>query len=204
VSAKLDPRKSCAASDPSTCGASGQGCDGAGHCALWDDRTLCGTDHCANGVATHFVCDGAGQCEGHNVNCGAYACAANECGAVCSRDDQCASGVVCDTGSHTCVSATRCASDHEQQNPDGTTTDCGGYRCQGVTCVAQCASVDDCVTGLVCDRGAHCVQPPSNAATDSGGCAMTETRLSRGEFRFAVPLATIAALASALRRRRRS
>ena len=99
------------------------------------------------------------------------------------------------------MSATRCASDHEQQNPDGTTRDCGGYRCAGVACLTQCASVDDCRAGNVCDKTGRCVQPPTNAASDAGGCAVGSRE--GGASWLAGSAAIAAALAGALRRRRR-
>ena len=167
-----DPRAKCAASKPETCGASGMGCDGAGQCLRYGAETECRPRTCTAGAETRSACDGAGSCQAHGTGCGAYVCAGDACNGTCDADADCASGYTCDQGAHACVSTTRCASDHQQQNPDGSTTDCGAYRCLGVACVARCGSVDECLVGYVCDKDAHCVVPPTSAAADAGGCAI--------------------------------
>ena len=39
-------------------------------------------------------------------------------------------------------------------NLDGTTTDCAPFKCEGSVCKASCASVDDRVSGVVCEEAA--------------------------------------------------
>jgi hypothetical protein len=198
-----DPRATCAAAKPETCGASGLGCDGAGQCLRYGAETECRPATCTAGAETRSACDGAGSCQAHGTGCGAYVCAGDACKATCDADADCASGNTCDLGAHACVSATRCASDHEQQNPDGSTTDCGAYRCLGVACVARCGSVDECLAGYVCDKDAHCVVPPTSAAGDAGGCAIAPGRARRGPPAWScVAAAGLLALAVARGRRR--
>jgi hypothetical protein len=204
-----DPHAKCGASDVATCGAAGQGCDGAGACVKYGAETQCRPKQCTGGAETTSVCDGKGGCQPHGTSCGAYACGGDSCKQSCSGDTDCASGTTCDTTATppACVSATRCASDHEQQNPDGTTSDCGAYRCLGVACVNRCGSVDDCLAGYVCDKDAHCVVAGGGTPSSSGGCAIaTSARTGDGEGAggMAWGIASIAlGFGARLRRRRR-
>ena len=121
-----DPDGECAADDPTSCGSSGEGCNGDAAdpgCILYDAQTSCAGASCANGEASdESFCDGAGTCDATNpTSCGAYAC-----------DD---AGVACET---TCVDGTDCASTHY---------------CNNGTCVVKKVNGDGCTEADQCQSG---------------------------------------------------
>jgi MYXO-CTERM domain-containing protein len=61
--------------------------------------------------------------------------------------------------------------DHTVKSPFGALGDCAPFKCRGTACLAKCSSVDDCVTGLVCDPNGQCVQKPEvSVATPDSSC----------------------------------
>lgn len=126
VTMGTDPDGECAAEDPTTCGASGEGCNGDAAdpgCILFDAQTSCGGAACVDGEAgEESFCDGGGTCSpGNTTSCGAYAC-----------DD---AGVACET---TCVDGSDCASTHY---------------CDGGTCVEKKSNGDGCTATDQCQSG---------------------------------------------------
>lgn len=122
----LDPDGECAADDPASCGASGDGCNGDAAdpgCILYDAQTSCGGAACTDGEASEeSFCDGSGTCSaGSTTSCGAYAC-----------DD---AGVACET---TCADGSDCASTHY---------------CSNGTCVAKKGNGDGCTAADQCQSG---------------------------------------------------
>jgi hypothetical protein len=202
VTSGNDPHAACAAAGPATCGVSGLGCDGAGQCAIYTAGTTCRPAACVSGVATVSRCDGSGTCASKGTSCGVYVCGADACKTTCDADTDCVPGYVCDT-THACVTTNRCSSDHQQQNPDGTVTDCTPYRCLGAACVIQCASVDDCSAGYVCDANDHCVLPNGNGARASdSGCSAGPAAPREGSPWLSSSVAVVVAWAFRRRRRR--
>ena len=140
--------------------------------------TTCRDQTCADGVETFSAaCDGTGTCGPagpvKTKKCEPYVCHGNGCGAApCKNDQDCAPKFRCDSKKEDCVprDVASCDGDHVIGNPDGTTTDCAPFKCEGSVCKDSCASLDDCVSGFVCDAADHCVAP-SNSGNDAGcGC----------------------------------
>lgn len=134
-------------------------------------------------------CDGPGQAcslDGHcrladEETCSDdRACASNTC-LVAGRD----AGVCCQAAG----CATRCI-DGALRGPDGTTTSCGNFGCDGQGCKTSCAVLADCAAGAVCNDRRECVQPGSNAATDSG-CSCRVTGLGTGTTGWLVGMAAL-------------
>jgi hypothetical protein len=91
----------CLADDPDTCGNTGL-CDGVGHCAKWDNTTVCVPATCTPGTSEltqAATCDGAGTCQTPVMSsCGAYACksdGSNTCNTDCAGDTDCSGGNSC-------------------------------------------------------------------------------------------------------------
>src|SRR6185436_4893864 len=73
-----DPDVECEATEVTTCGANGQGCNGdafAAACEPWSAGTACGETACASGTVSGSVCDGEGACvESRGVSWAPYVC----------------------------------------------------------------------------------------------------------------------------------
>jgi hypothetical protein len=142
-------------------------------------ETSCRDQTCADGVETFSAsCDGAGECGPagpvKTKKCEPYVCQGSGCGAApCGDDQDCAPKFRCDLAKEDCVprDVASCDGDHVIGNPDGTTTDCAPFKCEGSVCKESCASVDDCVSGFVCDGQNHCVAAQDSGASGAGcGC----------------------------------
>jgi MYXO-CTERM domain-containing protein len=142
-------------------------------------ETTCRDQTCADGVETFSAtCDGSGTCgpagPAKTKKCEPYVCQGDGCGAApCADDKDCASKFRCDAVKKDCVprDVASCDGDHVIGNPDGTTTDCAPFKCEGSVCKDSCASVDDCVSGFVCDAASHCISASSSGSSPSGcGC----------------------------------
>ena len=179
-----------------TCGTNEITCDYA--------AVPCGTPTCTNGSAVGGTCSltNLGSCETATTDCGAFSCNAGgtACNTQCSNTVDCAPGHLC-TPSGTCVlvQSTQCDGDHHLVSPDGTTTDCAPFKCNGAACINRCKSVDDCVAPKVCDDKGGCIDPPPNPKPPTG-CSFATPDAGSGAMVWA--LALVAALARRERRRR--
>jgi hypothetical protein len=101
-----DPRKLCADETAATCGTSGS-CDGAGGCARYAAGTICKPPSCMGATIelTAARCDGMGKCvDGVPLACQPFACSytTGACNATCSRNEDCATGIVCMVAERSC------------------------------------------------------------------------------------------------------
>ena len=175
----------CPASDESTCGLDGT-CDGSGGCRNHVAGTVCKAGACSGGAVVGVnVCDGQGRCKaGPATICAPFNCdqATNACAATCRSNADCVTGVACVNGScgpkppgAMCTKNNDCAS--------GFCTDgvCCNVACRGpcVSCslvglAGTCWPVDAGTSDphAVCkDKGpASCGQ--TGACDGVGGCAM--------------------------------
>jgi hypothetical protein len=163
----------------------------------------CRQPSCAMGLATSAaVCDGKGNCaEQVSQKCEPFVCQGASCGAKCKADTDCSAKFQCDLAAGDCVprSGASCDGDHTLTTPDGKTSDCAPYKCEGASCRRSCSSVLDCVLPSICDEATRtCLPAPSNPTADAG-CAA----LDGGSRSPASPLALLAALALAARVARR-
>jgi hypothetical protein len=171
-------------------------------------ETTCRDQTCADGVETFSAtCNGAGECGPagpiKTKKCEPYVCQGMGCGAApCEKEEDCAPKFRCDATKHDCVprDVASCDGDHTIGNPDGTTTDCTPFKCEGSVCKDSCASLDDCVSGFVCDAANRCVAPSSGSGND-GACGC---RVAGGGTRQRAPLLfLLLGLSAAARGRRR-
>lgn len=169
--------------------------------------TPCRDQTCEDGVETFSAtCNGEGTCDAagpaKTKKCEPYVCQGNGCGsAPCENESDCASKFRCDPVKHDCVpkDAASCDGDHVVSNPDGTTTDCTPFKCEGTGCKDSCASVKDCVSGFVCDAAQTCVAPSRASPSPEGcGCRVGGAREYEQFWVLAIGLC-----AAALRRRQR-
>ena len=143
-------------------------------------------------------------------DCGGLRCAdAHACRTTCASDDDCIQDHVCiagDAGTPTCVKldGPLCDGDKTLRRPvaDGGDVVCADhYACPAgaKACLTECASVSDCVDGLVCNAKHECVE--TLEAPELPSCSTSPTPRRGG-----APLAAIAALfgLAALAARRRS
>jgi len=134
-----DPRGTCHATDPSTCGMDGA-CDGNGACRNHAAGTVCMAESCAGSSRTLASrCDAQGACvAGGMLPCAPYLCNGTACFTSCGKDADCAPPNVCLGGA--CglrASGMPCTVDAE----------CGSSHCtDGV-----CCPVDDCGTCKACN-----------------------------------------------------
>jgi len=98
VLAGLDLDGECASEAPSTCGASGDGCDGElTSCTLYDTETACAPAYCeSNTEYDESLCDGNGTCVlGRIEACSPYSCDDDECLESCASTSDCLSNYWC-------------------------------------------------------------------------------------------------------------
>jgi len=187
VEGGTDPDNECAATDPTSCGATGMGCSGtAAMCAVYGTDTLCAPAGCTAGqnVAASF-CDGAGECAaGATTACDPYVCDA--AGTACLTDctsggvNDCAPGHICDGttclplagNGEPCFSDQQCVSGFCPQDDDVCCDAQCDSNCQA--CVAAKTGGIDGVCAFVApgiDPDNDC-QGPSPAVCDGAGvCA---------------------------------
>jgi MYXO-CTERM domain-containing protein len=199
------------ACDPGTEGdaCSARACDGeqdnTSCVGFVGSEVTCREQTCADGIETFSAtCDKAGSCGAVKTKkCEPYVCQGDGCGAApCESDADCAPKFRCDSNKKDCVpkDVASCDGDHVITNPDGTTSDCAPFKCEGSVCKDTCASVKDCVSGYVCNAAKACVAP-SSGSDASGGCAC---RAAGGNTKRApLWLSLLALTAAALRGRRR-
>lgn len=175
-----DHPKCDAATGGEICGA--RACDGAKStytCVGYVGADVsCLGGSCSDGIETFTAtCDGTGQCgpggPAKTKRCEPYVCKGESCGsAPCATDADCAPKFRCDATKKDCVprDVASCNGDHTVSNPDGTTSECAPYKCEGTGCKMTCSSVDECVSGFVCDSSQKCVATPTEGSSDSGSC----------------------------------
>jgi hypothetical protein len=100
IPATMDPDSECKAQPMSTCGISGNGCNGTGACAVYPINTPCGSmQMCTTdfaGVIPGQVCNGGGACVNAAAqSCNGFACAGAVCGTTCTSDAACAKSGFC-------------------------------------------------------------------------------------------------------------
>ncbi len=150
----IDPRGSCTAQQPATCGSDGT-CNGAGGCRKHLAGTACGGASCAAGGSTVTLgsaCDGDGTC----VSGGMQSCAPYKCNAA---------GTACATTCATvndCVAPTACS----------VVGQCGTLKPSGQTCLLgpECAT-GNCVDGVCCAAASCGTCRACNVAGKLGSCA---------------------------------
>lgn len=156
------------------------GCDAGLHCVdgVCCEASACGPcESCAMPGQTG-ICNARGVVEstpGCASDAGLACNAEGRCrtgdGSACVQDTQCASGT-CLAG--ICCSAAgctqRCIDDTTQQNPNGSQTSCGAYRCRGSSCASTCENVNDCAAGFVCTAQRTCTAAASGEGSEPGGC----------------------------------
>lgn len=171
----------------------------------------CRDRSCEAGEETFSAtCNGQGQCGPSGAtktrSCEPYACGESSCRASCEGEDDCAAGYTCDRASGKCIAGATCDGDHIVTAPGQLPTDCSPYKCEaGGTCRASCASIEDCVSGFVCDLDNHCVPAAFDEviATSSGcGCRVSGSAYDSSGRWFA--LALVALTGARLGKRRRA
>jgi hypothetical protein len=140
----------------------------------------CKEPSCVEGTANPGgLCDGKGGCsEPEPVRCEPFVCSGNACAVSCKSDADCSEKFRCDAAKGDCVPRTgaSCKDASTLMNPDGTTTDCAPYACEGSSCKTQCSSVKDCALPSVCDDATRsCILAQPNP-TDEAGCSAAPGR----------------------------
>ena len=140
----------------------------------------CREASCEAGVESEAaLCDGSGTCPAPKKHpCAPFACAEHACKEACVVDADCEGGATCDAASGSCVTGATCIDATTLRSPSGQLEECAPYRCGGSKCLSTCASVDDCVTGFVCNAADRCVAPPA-AGDDASGCSVAALGASR-------------------------
>jgi hypothetical protein len=138
------------AEDPGTCDGA-RTCDALGQCKSKTGAACTGADDCASATCSAGVC-----CEG---GCGVFTCGRDgRCLTTCAAAGDCANGATCEAGR--CVTPTRCEGEDVVVSSNGERQRCAPFRCRDGACGSRCATSDDCVSGWVCDEGAHCIATP--------------------------------------------
>lgn len=146
-------------------------------------------DVCVDGICCDAPCPcGACSSAGHCGPGGSPVKAGSECAPPrCDGETHSLLPALCTAASSTCPEQERVA--------------CIAYRCdpERGTCRSECASLDDCALGFVCNLRGHCVLPPSAAPGAAGACSPAPGRPSSS----AAYAAGVALVALAAARRRR-
>jgi hypothetical protein len=162
------------------CGAQCHACDVAGSLgtctpvmgAPHGSRPPCAVDDCQQDVAyADYTCAGGDSCvPTTSTPCTPFGCAEATCRVACQSSQHCAEDFFCDIESGDCLSTAIQCDGSLLTFADGTTQDCGNYRCNDAgACWSSCSSGDHCRAGLVCDPSGDCVEPP--AAVDAASCS---------------------------------
>lgn len=161
ITAGTDPDAECPAQAPSTCGSSGEGCNGEAlspDCRLHPDGTVCSVSSCTNGVEQRpSTCDGGGNCiENGTASCSPYLCGTDRCLTDCSA------------GGHAdCVTAYYCSSIDQCVSQKGLGDACGdAAECQSGFCVD-----DYCCGGACTDACFTCASVPGTCTARPCTCS---------------------------------
>ncbi len=208
----IDPKNDCPDDGALSCQRDGQ-CDGAGRCRTYAKGTSCGASVCVGNRAAGRVCDGIGACtnSADGFECAPFACA-NASGSCISACDpveghDCLDGFRCDEATRLCVTreGSSCDGDHTVTSPDGTTKDCGTYKCDGSACKGSCTSIADCVSPAVCSADGKCVLDGSSITPEEpGGCSCSTLPATTSPSWLTILLGMTLPLARARRRSRTS
>ena len=119
-------------------------------------------------------CDGLGNCpEAVEMTCSPFACGETACLDSCVSDEDCAANARCDLASGTCKTGATCDGDHTATDLTGQPVDCSPFRCTpNGSCKTECASVLDCMAGLICDGHGQCVVPARSDGETQSGCSL--------------------------------
>jgi hypothetical protein len=191
-----DPRNTCQATDPSTCGTDGM-CDGNGACRRFAAGTTCTMAGCSG--STRMLagrCDSQGNCAaGATLSCTPYLCNGAACFTACGSDADCLAPNVCIGGAcglrasgMPCTTGTECGSGYCTDGVCCETNGCGTCqacnltsspgRCAPVAMLAadphgRCADQGamSCGTDGKCDGAGSCHQYAAGTGCGGGGCS---------------------------------
>jgi hypothetical protein len=148
VTASTDPDGECGFQPASSCGPTGNGCNGdslAPACVVWASGTECSPQVCSTGIETAAsYCDGDGTCvDGGATPCGTYRCDSQglACETTCSDDGPCAATAYCDTSSSACVAKKTTGLGCTGSNECVSGYCANGYCC-GTACLGNCETCD--------------------------------------------------------------
>ncbi|MBW2527973.1 MAG: hypothetical protein JRI23_27580 [Deltaproteobacteria bacterium] len=175
VTADTDPDAECTATDPSTCGAAGLGCEGStAACILYGSSTECAAQSCTgNLLRPARDCNGSGNCD--TVQSSAcpdgYMCnsAGTDCLTSCQNNGDCVSDHWCDTNDSTCKA------DKADGQPCSSFLECINASCpspEGICCNTACNR--DCESCAAADTGGTdgvCGPIPAGTADPTGACS---------------------------------
>ncbi len=150
-----DYKTECWQTMPWSCGQDGT-CDGAGHCDVWDDTTVCANQVCQwTTLYPADYCSGDGVCtDSPSASCCPYACnaQASGCRDACALDWHCCPDAYCNAGGCTA----------KKDNGEV----CNGH--------SECLS-NYCIDGFCCDTPCTQLCESCNQAGLEGTCTFTPT-----------------------------
>ncbi len=179
-----------------TCGMTTDECD-------YDGTQVCSEATCVDGIQSSGLCGPEGVCDAGTLECGDYQCdgEGERCLEACESTDDCVGAAICRVdGVCAVVESAACADENTLTNPDGSTTECGAFRCEDGECLDRCDSIDDCRDGLVCDAASQCVEAPT-APAPIEECSTSPSALGSSTRGAMLPLLGLLALGLGLRRR---
>jgi len=191
----------CADQGPSSCGTNGR-CDGAGDCQRYEDGTTCRAASCdpesnraspagtcqggrcvtpsprscapyqgCSGNRCRTTCNGNGQCSDENL-CTGGDCGKRENGALCSRAQDCASGI-CASGR---CCATACGGSCRSCSVPGSEGTCSNVPAGGADPTGQCGN-DACTDG--CNGQGGCRRQSAGSTCGGASCNANGARTTR-------------------------
>jgi len=168
-------RTACSTDPTSECGAAV--CDGSkrdGCAGFVGSDVECREATCAAGVmTTRATCDGKGACPAAiTTPCDGYQCDPDglACLGSCTVDAECLDGFTC-LGARCIKKTALCNSDNTAVlEVDGSRTACVSFRCKAGTCLTECATTEDCQSGLACNPDSKKCEAPT--AGDDSGCSL--------------------------------
>ena len=165
------------------------------------DFTECKCEALGACTQTNHLCDEKGGSAPQAVSCAGYGCSESKCNTSCVVDNDCREDSFCESGDCKPLPPEgRCDGDHTIRLPKQEDKDCGAFKCAGAECLAQCASVDQCVEPNVCTLQGECIAPPSPPVLSS--CSASPHRpTSGGGFAVLAALASLAGVAMRARAR---
>ncbi len=151
----------------------------------------------ANVFVPERRCAAHGGCaESTPQPCSLQACTSDGCTEGCSSDADCASDARCREGA--CVPAGPYCKGNTLLLADGSSQDCGGYRCTAGHCPSACQSSEQCADDFVCDDASGTCTALRGSSDSGCGCSVPGNRS-----RSAAPLSLLLGVLAALTRRQR-
>ncbi|MCA9622742.1 MAG: FG-GAP repeat protein [Myxococcales bacterium] len=126
------------------------------------NRTPCSGPTCSEDVAyDDYQCAGALTCERQTITpCSPFTCGDTSCRIECASNSQCQEGFFCRIETGECLTTDTLCDGSTLRFPDGTTQDCGAYRCSDAgECYASCTSGVPCSDGYAAPR--QCLHFPT-------------------------------------------